>query len=113
HHGWRVEAVGLSDSVAGPFRGGLALLLAGGAIFLLLAWVNVAGLVAARRVESRHERAVRLALGASEGRLLRASLVEGMALALTGSLAGVLAAYALVGPVRALLPWDLPRLEEV
>jgi putative ABC transport system permease protein len=91
----------------------LALLLAAGATFLLLACVNVLGLVAARRVDGRHDRSIRLALGASEGRLLRGSVVEGLVLAAVGSAAGVLGAYALVGPLRSLVPYHVPRLDDV
>jgi putative ABC transport system permease protein len=113
HRGWSVDAVVLADALTGPFRGVLGLLLAAGATFLLLAGANVAGLVAARRTEGRHERAIRLALGASEGRLLRSSVVESLGLAVVGSIAGVLGAYWLIGPIRALVPSDVPRLEEV
>ena len=113
HRGWDIEAAVLADALTGPFRGVLALLLAAGATFLLLGCVNVTGLVAARRVEGRHERAIRLALGASEGRLLRSSLVESLTLAVAASLAAVLAAYWLLEPMRALVPQDVPRLEAV
>ncbi len=111
--GWSVDAVVLSDDLVGPFRDVLALLLAAGAVFLLLAGVNVLGLVAARRMEGRRDRSIRLALGASEGRLLRGSLLEGLALATVGSTAGVLGATWLVGPIRALVPQDVPRLGDV
>lgn len=113
HRGWGVEAVVLADDLVRPFRDVLALLLAAGTIFLLLAAVNVMGLVAARRVEGRHDRSIRLALGASEGRLLRGSLVESLVLAGLGSVAGILTAYWLVGPIRAMVPHDVPRLADV
>lgn len=113
HRGWRLEAAVLRDDLVRPFRAALALLLAAGATFLLLACVNVLGLVAARRVDGRHDRSIRLALGASEGRLLRGSLVEGLVLAAVGSAAGVLGAYALVGPLRSLVPYHVPRLDDV
>lgn len=113
HRGWGVEVVVLADDLVRPFRGVIALLLAAGTIFLLLAGVNVMGLVAARRVEGRHDRSIRLALGASEGRLLRGSLMESLVLAGVGSMAGVLAAYWLVGPIRAMVPHDVPRLADV
>jgi putative ABC transport system permease protein len=112
HRGWGVEAVVLADDLVRPFRGVLALFLAAGAIFLLLAGVNVMGLVAARRVEGRRDRSIRLAVGASEGRLLRASLIESHLLALVGSVAGVVGAYWLMGPTRAKVPFDVPRLAE-
>jgi predicted permease len=113
HRGWSVDAVVLADDLVGPFHGVLALMLAVGTTFLLLAAVNVAGLVAARSVERRPDRSVRLALGASEGRLLRSSLVEGLLLAAVGSATGVLVACWLVGPLRGRIPQDLPRLADV
>ncbi|MQA91172.1 MAG: FtsX-like permease family protein [Gemmatimonas sp.] len=113
HRGWGMDAVGLADDLMRPFRGVLALLLAAGATFLLLAGVNVLGLVAARRVEGRQDRSIRLALGASEGRLLRGSLGEGLVLALVGSITGVVVASWLIGPLRALVPQNVPRLADV
>ena len=96
-----------------PFRGVITLLLAAGTTFLLLAGVNVVGLVAARRVEGRRDRSIRLALGASEGRILRVSLIEGLVLAVVGSIAGVLSAYWLIGPIRVMAPQDLPRFANI
>lgn len=113
HRGWGMEAVVLGDDLMRPFRGALTLLLASGLTFLLLAAVNVTSLVAARRVAGRQDRSVRLALGASEGRLLRGSVAESMVLAALGSGVGTLAAVWLIGPVRALVPQDVPRLDGV
>ena len=113
HRGWGADAVVLADDLMRPFRGVIMLLLAAGTTFLLLACVNVVGLVAARRVEGRRDRSIRLALGASEGRLLRGSLIESLVLAVVGSIAGVLSAYWLIGPIRALVPQDVPRLADV
>ena len=113
HRGWSLEAVVLGDDLVRPFRPVLALLLAAGTTFLLLAGVNVTGLVAARRVDGRQDRSIRLALGASEGRLLRGSLIESLMLATVGSAAGVLSAYWLIAPLRAIVPQDVPRLDDV
>jgi len=113
HRGWGGVAVVLSDELLRPYRGVLALLLAAGGVFLLLAVVNVTGLVAARTVEGRKDRSVRLALGASEGRLLRGSAIESV---LIGSLAGGLAlifAYAMLDGVLALVPLAVPRVANV
>ena len=108
-----MDAVVLADDLMRPFRGVFALLLAAGTIFLLLACVNVVGLVAARRVEGRRDRSIRLALGASEGRLLRGSLIESLVLAGVGSAMGILSAYWLIGPIRVMVPQDVPRLADV
>ena len=113
HRGWQVDAVLLAETLLLPFRDAIALLLAGGTTFLLLAGVNVAGLVAARRVEDRRDRSIRLALGASERQLLLASVTESLVLALVGSLVDLLSAYWLIGPIRSMVPQDVPRLDEV
>lgn len=113
HRGWSTEVVVLADDLIRPFRDLLALFYAAGLVFLLLAVVNVVGFVAARKVEGRRDRLLRLALGASEGRLLRRSLVESLVLTLVGTIPAILAAWWLVAPVRALLPAGIPRLDEV
>ncbi len=113
HRGWSVEATVLADDLIRPFRGVIVLLLAAGTTFLLLAGVNVLGLVAARRVEGRHDRSIRRALGASEPRLLRGSLIESVLLSAVGTVAGVLGAYWLIAPIRAMVPQNVPRLGEV
>ncbi len=113
HRGWRADAVLLSETLLLPFRDAIVLLLAAGTTFLLLAGMNVAGLVAARRVEGRRDRSIQLALGASERRLLAASVTESLVLVLVGSLVGLLGAYWLIGPIRSMVPQDVPRLDEV
>jgi predicted permease len=113
HRGWSIEAVVLKDDLIRPFHGVIVLLLAAGATFLVLAAVNVLGLAAARRVDGRHDRSVRLALGASEARLLRGALAEGMVLAALGAAAGVLGARWLLPAIRRMVPSDVPRLAEV
>lgn len=113
HGGWGGEAVVLADDLVRPYRGVLTLLLAAGGVFLLLAVVNVGGLVSARAVEVRPERAIRLALGASERRLLRGALIESVLLGAIGGGVGLVCAYWLLSPVSALVPQDVPRLEQV
>lgn len=113
HSEWEIEAVVLADDLVRPFRGVLVLLLVASATFLLLATVNVLGLVAARGVDSRHDRVIRLALGASEGRLLRTSVIESLVLAAGAAGLGILGAYWLIGPLRATVPHEVPRLSNV
>ncbi len=113
HAGWGADLVVLGDDLLEPFRGVLLLLLIAGGAFLLLAVVNVGGLVAARRSEARQDRAVRLALGASEVRLVRGSVVESALLGGLAALAGSAGAHWLLGPIRALVPEDVPRLSDV
>jgi len=113
HAGWRGEAVSLSEELLRPYRSVLALLLAAGAAFLLLAVVNVAGLVAAKSVDGRRERSVRLALGASEPRLLRASLIESGLVGVLAAAGAVMVSTGLVGPIRSMIPADVPRVENI
>jgi putative ABC transport system permease protein len=113
HREWGGEAVVLGDDLVRPYRAVLALLLMAGGTFLTLAVVNVGGLIAARRIEGRHERAIRMALGASEGRLVRHAAVEGWLVGAMGALAGLLAARWLLTPIRALVPSEIPRVSEI
>ena len=113
HEGWGGDAETLAADLMRPYRGVLSLLLAAGLAFLALAVVNVAGLVASRRVEGLQERSVRLALGASTGRLLRHSLAESAVVGALGAVVGLIGAYWFLSPIRRLLPADLPRSQDV
>lgn len=70
----------------------VALLAGAAALVLLVASANVAGLLLARGLRRRREIAIRLALGASRGRLIRLLLVESVALAIAGGVAGLVVA---------------------
>lgn len=77
-------------------------------LILVIACVNVAGLVLARGATRDVELAIRAAIGAGRGRLVRQLLTESLILALAGALAGVLLAYASLNWLIALIPLTLP-----
>ena len=82
----------------------VALLAGAAGLVLLVASANVAGLLLARGLRRRKEIAVRLAIGASRGRLIRLLLVESVMLAAAGSVAGSLIAVWAMGVLRAYFP---------
>ena len=97
----------------GDVRASLVGVSAAAALLLLVVGANVAGLSAARAVSLRRDRAIRLALGATRGRLLRARLAEGLVIAAAGSSAGLLLARALVAIIGRNQAQFLPRLAEI
>jgi putative ABC transport system permease protein len=107
------SVVPLQDYMVGDVRQGLVLLMSAVGAVLMILWVNLANLSLVRAAGRARDAAIRTALGASRGRLVRQSLFESLLLALTGGALGVALAY---GGLRALLaaaPIDLPRLNEV
>lgn len=101
-----VMAQYLSESVTGPFRNPLLMVLSAVASVLLIACANVANLLLARTSTRVREFAVRAALGASRGQLIRQTLVECVPLALLGGLAGLLIAVWGLDALLALLPQE-------
>ena len=113
HAGWGATAVPLRQDLVRPFMGILQLLLAGAILFLLIACSNVAGLVAARRVQDRAERGLRLALGASRLRVLRQEIAEMLLLGAGGAVVAALIAIWALAPLRRLAPADIPRVADI
>jgi putative ABC transport system permease protein len=102
----------IREYVFGDVRTPLWILGAAVGLVLLIACANVAGLLVARGLERTREFAVRDALGASRGRILRLMGAEAGLLAALGGVLGVGLTFAGVGAIRGLAP-ELPRIETI
>jgi putative ABC transport system permease protein len=111
--GWGVTVVPLADAIVGDVRRPLLVLLAAIGAVLLIACANVASLLLARGVARSRELAVRTAVGATRGRLLRMQLVEASALAVLGGGAGLVLAAWCVQAVQLTRGLGLPLLDRV
>jgi predicted permease len=109
-----ITVVPLSLYMVGP-QSRLALWMLGGAVFcvFLIAAANVTSLSLARSTARAREMAVRAALGANAGRIVRQLLTESVVLAIVSGLMGTLLAFGGIRLIRAFGPANLPRLNEV
>jgi putative ABC transport system permease protein len=105
--------VALQDSITGKARSPLLVLLGAVGFLLLVACANVANLLLAQASVRERELAVRSALGAPRGRLIRQFLTEAFLLSLVGGGLGVMGALGGVAGLVALAPANLPRLDSV
>jgi len=103
----------MKEVMVGEVRPALLVLLGAVGFVLLIACVNVANLMMARSTARSREFAVRVALGAGQGRLMRQVLTESIALALIGGTLGLLLAHWGMRTALVLLPLALPRSENV
>jgi predicted permease len=107
----------LTDIIVGQVRPILLVLLAGAGLLLLIACINVASLLLVRSETRRRELAVRRALGATNSRLIRQFVTEGLVLVLVGSAVGLITSHWAMRILMSLIPSDMmagmPYLDEL
>jgi predicted permease len=104
HDHFQLKVVGLNEDFIKRLGGTLSLLFSAVALLLAIGCGNVSILLLARGTARQHEFAVRAAIGASRGRIIRQLLTESLMLSLTGTALGVLLAYKLLSVIVSLLP---------
>jgi putative ABC transport system permease protein len=108
-----VRIQSLTEQVVGQFRNTLYIVLAAVGLLLMIGCGNVANLLLAKATTREKEFAIRSALGASRGRVIRQLLVESLILALAGALLGTLLAWVGLRFIVALMPQDIIPAESV
>jgi len=110
--GWTSKVINLHDDIISDVRQSLYILLGAVGFVLLIACANVANLLLARGTDRNKEIAVRTAMGASRGRIMRQLLTESVILAVAGGLLGIILAYVALSTFVSMAPPSLPRVQE-
>ena len=111
---WRVGLLPFTETFPSSIGRDIWVLLGAVALLLLIACANVSNLMLARASARQREMTVRVALGASRGRLIRQLLTESLLLALTAGVVGTALAYAGLPAILALVPPDtIPDESEI
>jgi len=110
---WRPSVVPLKQEIVGTAEPTLLTLTGAAFAVLLLACVNVAGLLLGRAASRSREIGVRAALGATRWRIGRQLLIESVVLATGGGALGIALAYGAVAALARFGPSDMPRLQSI
>ncbi len=110
---WTIEIQPLQETLVGNVRPMLLVLLGAVILIVFIVSLNIANLLLARASGRQQEMAVRLALGASRGRMVRQMLTESMLLSLIGGVAGIATAAGTLRFILRFVPSNVPRLNEV
>ena len=111
--GWSIQVKPWLDVLVGSVRRTMYIVLGAVGFVLLIGCANVANLLLARSTARQREMAVRTALGATRGSLVRAMLVESLVLAAAGTAAGLLVAWWASRAFVALAPAGIPRIDQI
>ena len=110
---WTIAIQPLQETLVGKVRPMLLVLLGAVILIVFIVSLNIANLLLARASGRQQEMAVRSALGASRGRMVRQMLTESMLLSLIGGVAGIATAVVTLGFILRFVPSNVPRLNEV
>jgi predicted permease len=109
----QAQVTRLQDQITGNVRPALMILMGAVGLVLMVACANVANMLLARAAGRQREIAIRTALGATPGRIIRSLLTESLLLAGAGGVSGLVLGWCLVRALVRLAPPDLPRVQEI